>query len=236
MSFGGGGGGGTTVQVSKPWGPLRGPIKGIIGESRELHKQDVPSFVPFSPESESALSGIAERAAMGSPQVFLAKKLLDATTQGDFLNPESNPNLQGYFNAAAGNVEDRVNAEFSKAGRYGSGKHEGVLGRELSRLASSIYGPAYQQERGLQMQAASMAPIMAAQDYTDLGKLGAVGAMREGKAYEEQQDPYEQIRRYAAIINSLPGGQTQTSGYNPGFAKNALNYGVGTAGLMSLFG
>lgn len=64
-----------------------------------------------------------------------------------------NPMLDRTFNKAAGQVRDNTNAAFSLAGRYGSGAHAATMGDTLNNLATSVYGGAYENERGRQMQA-----------------------------------------------------------------------------------
>lgn len=68
----------------------------------------------------------------------------------------SNPMLDATFNKAAEGVQNQVNAQFSGAGRYGSGAHQGTMTQGLNDLATQMYGNAFETERGRQMQAAGM--------------------------------------------------------------------------------
>lgn len=68
----------------------------------------------------------------------------------------SNPMLDATFNKAAQGVQNNVNAQFSGAGRYGSGAHQGVMQQGMNDLATQMYGNAFETERGRQMQAAGM--------------------------------------------------------------------------------
>lgn len=68
----------------------------------------------------------------------------------------SNPMLDATFNKAAEGVQNQVNAQFSGAGRYGSGAHQGTMTQGLNDLATQLYGNAFETERGRQMQAAGM--------------------------------------------------------------------------------
>jgi hypothetical protein len=68
----------------------------------------------------------------------------------------SNPMLDATFNKAAQGVQNNVNAQFSGAGRYGSGAHQGVMQQGMNDLATQMYGNAFETERGRQMQAAGL--------------------------------------------------------------------------------
>ena len=91
---------------------------------------------------------------------------LDATARGDYLG--RNPFLDSVYDRAANRVSSQfnetilpgINTTFGGAGRAGSPAHErsvqqaaGGLGESLSDLGASIYGPAYEAERGRQFTA-----------------------------------------------------------------------------------
>lgn len=97
-----------------------------------------------------------------------ARQQLEQTASGEFLG--SNPFLDDLFNTAASRVTEQfqqsvlpgINATFGGAGRTGSGIHgevvsqaAGELGQNLSGLAANIFAPAFESERGRQMQAAA---------------------------------------------------------------------------------
>ena len=79
---------------------------------------------------------------------------LQDTIAGHYLDPASNPYLNQTYDAAARQITPRVNSLFEASGRYGSGAHQGVLGQNLSDLATNIYGGNYNSERARQFQAA----------------------------------------------------------------------------------
>lgn len=122
-------------------------VGGDIGLGQAAQFFDQPSALP------SALPGAAGQ--------------LGATAGGQYLG--SNPYLDQLYDTAAGRVTESfqedvlpgIAAQFGAAGRTGSGAQALTTGRaagdvaqELSGLAADIYAPAYEAERGRQLQAA----------------------------------------------------------------------------------
>lgn len=70
---------------------------------------------------------------------------LRPTAEGKFLN--ANPYIDALYAKARDAVGTGIDSRFSKAGRYGSGAHQGVLGTTFDNLATDIYGNNYAQER-----------------------------------------------------------------------------------------
>ncbi len=79
---------------------------------------------------------------------------LQDTIAGRYLDPASNPYLSQTYDAAARQITPRINSLFEASGRYGSGAQQGVLGQNLSDLATNIYGGNYNAERARQFGAA----------------------------------------------------------------------------------
>lgn len=57
---------------------------------------------------------------------------------GSSYDPNANPGAQGVLDAAIRDATDSVNLNASAAGRYGSGTHEGVLGKTIGDLSSNF--------------------------------------------------------------------------------------------------
>lgn len=142
------------------------------------------TVVPFSPWTQAGLDQMTTQANAGAPNMQAANDASATALAGGGANPAlptamnyangnagsiwggqqlqdtasgaaMNPYLDSVFNAAAPRVQDAVNSNFAKAGRYGgNAAHTGALTREMGNLAASIYAPAYEAERGRQMQAA----------------------------------------------------------------------------------
>ena len=192
--------------------------------------------------------------------------LLRDTAEGSYLG--SNPHLQGIIDQAIQSTRASTDAQFSRSGRYGSGLHKGMAEDRASNIATSVLAPAYESERGrmvqaqgqlaglgqaeraTQMNAASIAPDIAASDYNDFERLGSVGGAFEAQGEAELQDrirrfdfnqnaPRDALREFMATVGGGSYGGTSTTAqpiYSDPFAKY-LGYGAQGAGIAgSLFG
>lgn len=146
----------------KDFAPVIGGILGGFSSSKPAGvtttTEDLPEWL--KPYASMGMLGLAD-AYKDNPtgESALTTAGSDYMTDvigGDYLN--NNPYLDDVYNKAAGKVTAGVNANFSKAGRYGSGAHQGVLAENLGNLATDIYAGNYNQERTRQQQAGLMAP------------------------------------------------------------------------------
>jgi|APSaa5957512535_1039671.scaffolds.fasta_scaffold00673_4 hypothetical protein len=192
--------------------------------------------------------------------------LLQETASGNFLG--SNPHLQDLIDQAIESTRASTDAQFTTSGRYGSGLHQGVAEDRAGHIATGILAPAYESERGrmvgaqgqlaglgqaeraTQMNAASLAPDIAASDYSDFERLGSVGGAFEAQGQAEladriqrhdfnQQAPRDALREFMANVGGGSYGSSSSTTrpiYSDPFAKY-LGYGASGAGIAgSLFG
>lgn len=164
--------------------------------------------VGFSPESELALSGIRERALGGSPLVTGAQSLtgqamagqlqnlampyaqglaggvslsepigmVRQTARGDFLS--GSPGLTSAIERALDPVEERLQAQQSMAGRYGSAYGQRAAADAMSRVAGDIAYQDYARERSNQLAAQqNLAQLQEAQYGSQLRGMGALGQL-----------------------------------------------------------
>jgi len=261
---------GSAQTTSAPWGPQADRIKrafrqtdtlfgatedGLTGGQRQYFPGQ--SYVGFSPETESSLKMTADRAMGGSPTRNAGNQLATKTLQGDFLG--GNPYLDAVYNRGARSVTDQfnksvmpsINSTFAAAGRYGSNNQKEMMGqaqdnlsRTLSEMAADVYAPAYEAERGRQMQTMSLAPSLASADYMDAQQLGSVGAQRESLAeaaltdqmsrfYAQQDEPVNAVQRYLSLLNGNYGG-TQSQPIYRNRAAGALGGGLAGAQMGSM--
>ena len=102
---------------------------------------------------------------LGQGLIGQAQGLTSQTLGGDFLNPESNPFLQGTFDRAADLTRGRLDTEFAGAGRN-LGASFPARSDELQTLASNIFGGNFQAERDRQQNA-----IVSASDLDPLNRF-----------------------------------------------------------------
>lgn len=180
----GNGGTETVTNKSDPWGPAQPYLQDIMGQGQSLYNKGAEyapfsTTVPFSPQSEQALTGIENRATAGSPLTSAAQTSLLDMINGNHSNPalgiagqyaqngianpnegylqgsasgaflNSNPYIDANVHRAQDSVRDYTNAGFSKAGRTGSGYHQDILQKNIGDVASQMYGQNYANERNL---------------------------------------------------------------------------------------
>lgn len=217
------GGGSKTQTVTSnnaPWSGQQPYLQDVFKQAQDnfnagpLQYFPNATYVPFSNQSETALTGIENRATMGSPLTQSAQGLNLAMTSGNFLNA-GNPYFGGMMDAVANDLRPRIDAQFAASGRYGGGAHQQAMASALADAGSRLAYQNYGDERTRQMQASAMAPDLANVDYQNLQQLLGVGASREGMANQALADqinrynfnmnaPDEALRRYATLVG---GGQ-----------------------------
>ena len=200
------------------------------------------TVVPFDPRTTEALGLMETRARAGSPLTTAGQQAVQSAATGELLsaNPflsQDNPYLQSAIDSATSGlrrnyetvVEPGIDARFSGAGRYGSGLQAQAQSMAQQNLADQIgdvatqmtfadYGAqrgAYDAERARQMQAAQLAPQMAALDYTDPAQLAQIGQAYEGQAASELQEDIDrfnleqnaQKKALADYMSLVAGGQ-----------------------------
>ena len=217
-----------------------------LEEGKRLYESGTPTFFPgqtyVSPSqaTQSALQMAQERAMAGSPLVRSAQAEQLATIQGRGVNPFLEGALAGVNRQAREQFTEGVQGLQSKAssmGRYGSaalGEQEAraqdVFARALAEQGGQLaYGSA-EAERARQMQAAQMAPQMAATDYADIQKLLTTGQAQEQYSSAELQDainrfnfeqnlPQAKLSQFANLFSSVPQGQTTVQQATPSGGK-----------------
>ena len=198
--------------TTAPWGPIQEPLlRGVRqAESQVLDRplQYFPGqgFVPFAPETQTALAAQSGRAVAGSPLTPQAQGQLMGTLGGEYLG--QGPGWDQITDAVTSAVMPAVDSQFQASNRFGSPLHAEAVARGTSRGLA----PFLDAERNRMMEATAMAPALANQDYFDIGQLANVGLRQEdlyGRAladqqqrfYFDQDEPYQRISRYMNLIN-----------------------------------
>jgi hypothetical protein len=183
---------------------------------------------------------------------------LSGTAAGQYLN--ANPYQQQMIAAATRpltqaygeQVLPGISSLYSKSGRLGSGSMERALGtateqfgRSIGDISANIAGTQFQQERGLQQQAAlqlanlaQQAPQIYAQQFIPAQQLAQIGAQREAIAAQPLQEemarfgyqqrlPYEQLSGYLSSVYGSPLGSFGTPAPQPQFAGNQTIGAIG---------
>jgi hypothetical protein len=153
------------------------------------------------------------RGLAGGANLGEAIDMTRATARGDFLG--GSPGLQGAIDRALDPVQDRIQSQFARAGRMGSGANQEVLTRGLSDAASNIAYQDYSRERQNQLAAQqNLAGLQAQQFGTQLSGLNALGSLSgqdlarqlSGASALSSADQARMQRQLAGL-----GGQASTS-------------------------
>jgi hypothetical protein len=184
------------------------------GYNAALQKyQSAPAYVDPIAQAVQRYQG-----ALGNtPLENNAYNELNDVIQGKYL--QGNPYIEGMI----GRTNAGVNAQFSGAGRYGSGAHQGYLADSANALRYQNYGD----ERANMMQGLAMAPQTSALRYQPY-ELGI------NLAQELEDIPANRLARYVDILNAASGGGGSVTApiyrnRTAGALSGALSGGVGAA-------
>lgn len=264
----GGGGNTTTVQKADPWEGQQPYLKDIYAQTGGLYGSGM-GYTPYSGPRVAGLSDI-QRQGMetgyqnilsGNTPAQAAGGMLNKTLQGDYLGG-ANPYLDQVFATSAQNVTDQFNRNILpsiktagvQSGMYDSSRQgiaEGLAAGEaqknLAQLSANIYAPAYESERGRQIQAAMLAPSLSNWDAQQLMGLGGIEQdmmQRELDAMQQywneyQQAPWSRLGSYTTNVMGMgtPGGTTSTTqagagGFSPTGMLGGAALGAGIGGML----
>jgi hypothetical protein len=230
------------TQQVQPWAPAIPAIKSGLGELTGLGSKGFRrTYGPNRTAGlNSTLSGAwdatAQRAQQGNPLLGQSQDYISDVLGGKYLTREA-PG----FSDVLGRTRDMVNANASAGSRYGSGVHQAALGRELGALEYDNY----LNERGMQHDAAGMAPEMAAADYFDLNQLTEVGGARQGYdqmladeaanryAFDEGGDD-DAVMRYLQALLGVGGMGSMSNGPGQGGGSNVNPWLIGAGAATDL--
>jgi hypothetical protein len=227
-------GGGSTRTVTQSVGPpeyAKPFLEYGLSEAKQLYG-DQPTYYPgqttigFAPESEMALQGVRQMAVSGSPFIPATQDVVMQNLMG------TNPLMAAAFRP----VVEQVQAQASKAGRYGSGYQQAALGQALAPFALQA-----------QQAAISQAPQARAFGMADLETLAGVGAAREAQSAAElqadvdrfnfeQAQPLSSLANYMAAIQGGTIGRDTVTPYFRQPGASALGGALGGAQLGAQFG
>ena len=244
-----------------------------LRQAQEIFLRQQPSMFPgqtYVSPSEQTLQALSQQEALArQPSPFLGAAQgaylqslggLSGTAAGQYLN--ANPYQQQMMEAATRPLTQQfsqavlpgISSLYSRSGRLGSGAMERALGtateaygRSLGDITANIAGQQYQQERGLQQQAAlqlanlaQAAPQIYGQQFLPSQTLAQVGAQREAIAAQplqeqmaryayEQRLPYEQLSGFLSSVYGSPLGSFGTPAPQPQYSGNRTVGALGGA-------
>lgn len=163
----------TEESKTKPWYPQGQYLLGGFSAAADLAQSpEQQRYIGMNPSARQGYEGIVANARDPSSATNVALRTITDTAGGNFL-ATGNPYYQQAYERAVAPMIDRFNAQvapgidaaFSGAGRYGSGLYaqsrnaaETTLARGLADVSAQMGYQSYDDERGRQMQAATIAP------------------------------------------------------------------------------
>ena len=228
----------------------------VLNAPNQYYPND--TVVPMHGATTQALGLQEQRALAGSPVTQAAQSQVQGTAGGDYLN--ANPYLnQAITNATQPVIEQfqedivpGIQSGFSGAGRYGSGlqaRQQERAGQaaldQTSKIASGMSYQNYGDERSRQLQAATLAPQLAAQDYQDINALKGVGSEYEAQAGAtlqgdinrfnfDQQAPKSALAQYMALVSG--GGYSDGTKSTPIYRNKTNDFLGGAATTAGIAG
>lgn len=259
----GGGGGQTTTQQSKqdtqPWSAQQPYLTYGFEQAQNLYNNQGPLYyggntvAGFTPAQQQAQNMGIQRATAGSPLQQAGQAQQQDTINGTYLNA-GNPYVSDLTQSIDAAVRPRVTQQFGAAGRLGGVGQESAYTTAMANAIAPQLFSNYQNERGMQQNAAQNAPAMAASDYTDINALANIGQTQQEQNQnvtnaDIQRWNYNQnlqqnkLAQYMGLVNGNYGGTSQgtTTSTAPGPGKGgqigSILGGVGSvaAGAGVLF-
>lgn len=243
----------TSTQIANPWSGQQQFLTTGFNQAQNLLNSPGPQYypgaavAPFNTTQNQALGAQTLRAQQGSPVVGAADAQQQATLGGQYLDT-GNPADSAVFRNIQSQVQPAVAGQFNGAGRYGSGAMASAETTALTNAYAPYAFSNYQNERGLQQQAATLAPTLANQDYTDIAALGSAGSTEQNQQQQQinaamqqyaynQNLPQQKLNQYMGNIQGNYGGTTtsQQPYYNPSPLSQILGGLTAGAGLFSAF-
>jgi hypothetical protein len=161
----------TSTQQTQPWAPAQPALSGILGQLGQVNPNlttpelsalsalsDNSGFLnQFTPQATGLANdlfhGGTDRTGMINDAYQQYQKALQPFASGDYVNPASNPALQGYLGTIQNDVANQVNGMFAGAGRDLSGANQQTLARGIAQGEAPVLNDAYNTARSQQLAA-----------------------------------------------------------------------------------
>ena len=137
-----------TVQSNDPWKPAQPYILKNLQQQDAVFNSTQPQLEEFAGMQRDTYGRVAPGAEQG---IIGAQDLVNRNLSGS--NLQGNPYLDAILGKTRENVTGAVNDQFGSSGRFGSGMHAAILGRELADAENRARYQDYGVERGYQQDA-----------------------------------------------------------------------------------
>lgn len=249
---GGGGGGGESKTVQSIPDELKPLASAYSNKAISLSNQPFQAYTPdryadLNVTQNLGIGMMQDRALNGDPTMNAGSSYLQRTLnsgpQGATVNPyaqQGNPYLDAMVNKAQGNVLANANAAAARSGSFGNSGIAEQAAKQMSDVATQMYGNAwgqqaqlaeagagrndamYQNWAGNNLNAANLGLQYGNQAYTDAGRLMGAGQVMQdqdqqnydfnyGQFQEASNLPYRQLAAMSGVFGSGLGGTSTTT-------------------------
>ena len=140
--------------------------------------------------------GLSSQQQQGAGAIGGALGNLSPMASGAMLDPSNDPNFQKSLQDSLDQSANTVNAQFSQAGRYGSGAQTDTLARTLGNVATNAYSNRYAQNEqnmlSANAQTGSLAGQLAGIGQSSVGNLYGAGSTLQGLGTAQNLDASNQ--------------------------------------------
>ncbi|MDE1828266.1 MAG: hypothetical protein KGH65_03850 [Candidatus Micrarchaeota archaeon] len=165
---------------------------------------------------------------------------------GQYLNPASNPALQGLVNQADQQIQNNLSSQFAGSGRNIEASAP-VQASQMAQVANQIYGGAYNNTLNNMTSALGQTGALNANQYLPSQMLNTAGNQVQNQAQNiiggnmnqwafNQQAPWNALQGYTGAISGLPQGQQTSTPYFTNPMAGAMGGALGGYSLGNMMG
>lgn len=186
-----------------PWANQQPFLDRQFHYAQANYNQGPYSYAP-SPFTQQSQQMVARTANDPNSLTGQSQRQLGDTISGKYLDPKTNPYLEGSVNDALGLAKSQFLGLYGgPAGQnIGNSGFQEQLARTLASSALPAYQNAYSQERQNQLNAMNLAPQF---DYAQANALGGLGAANEARSLQQYNAPWQNLSNYAQAISGNYG-------------------------------
>lgn len=197
--------------TNEPWKKAQPYILKNLKQQDEVFNASQPQLMEYAKQQRDTYGRVAPGAEQG---IMGAQSVVNRNLSG--ANMTANPYLDAILGKTRENVMGAVGDQFGTAGRFGSGMHAAILGRELADAENRARYGDYAQERAYQQDAIGQAQQL----------MGGSQSLLNNAA----ELPWIGVQAANGAVRQASGGYgTQTQTTSPGMGQMLL--GAASGGL-----
>ena len=177
-------------------------------------------FADMNQNQQTALNMVQQRATNGNPLQQAAESSLQQTIQG-----QTNPYLDSMVNKAQQSVLGTANQAAVRSGSFGNSGIAEQAARQMSDVATSMYGGAYESDAARRLQATGMAPTISQAGYQDAAQLLNAGQVAQNQQQQNQDFAYQQFQEQQNLPYKQLAAMAGPFGSNLGMNQTSTDSG-----------